>query len=466
MKNVGSISENNSIGNDELADILTQGIETSLPRRVSSSVFVPAGIEVPSAPLYEMNKKSYATNFLQRYYYNIKPIFEIVTYSDNQPDYSSGFTFEEYINNQNVENPTQIDGFEFVPSEPTDDANTTRRFKVDYTIRTGADEQFIFNRRLMAASKSDDKPLVMLITAIGMEHAMIFIIHDGILYTAGFGYYGSISEPHSIFDIHGRIQSRISPAKVAAVYSADYLQPLSSHKSQIVWIGLLDQCMATNLNNDISQVKRFTYNGIMQIESPQTNTDDLDTTTYYMIPMQLWEGRPEEEVLCRFQINSHAILTLPEHKYQYREISLPKFTEDNEKLRTNCIGWAMKALNIKLNCGFPSIPSECTSVPSELVSKIFTYWPTGSDERKIKNLDAILDPLQKELGQVNACTNAQKTLGHAKMAVSKKLEAMSRKIIAKRPRKGGRKTHKHKRASKHKHKRASKHKHKRTRKLG
>jgi hypothetical protein len=158
-----------------------------------------------------------------------------------------------------------------------------------YTVPAGAPIRVCDTLRNAVRDGGLDTPLVFLVRT-NVPHTMIVIMHAGICYTAGFGYYGD-APPNSApiaSKIHTAISyatsgvekmrhqwSRVSSSplyvpkwkwlndaehylpKQGAIYSTDYLFPQPNHAARIAWVGLLTPAILNRLDASLARTTKI-----------------------------------------------------------------------------------------------------------------------------------------------------------------------------------------------------------------
>ena len=364
---------------------------------------------------YVQSNQKYATAAIAPFYSQIRPIYEVNT--DIRDDlllvYSNIDTYTN-LTTPSREDQAMVD-FSVRNSIDSNLEYTTaiqpNRIVFNQTLygaalpvpmNTITEEQAITNAEFIS-----NAPLVMIITAKSMEHAIIFIIHGNTLYTAGFGYFGKDPNTQQKIDISQSTSARIFHRMAqnfthkfekltGAIYTSDYLQPTEKHKCQIVWIGLLDKQMCVNINDYIQQTTQITFRFAIKHDikenpanDPPTEEDDVDDILY---------------------VKSQGILTLADAPYC--ELANLSGGEDNYNM--NCLKWAATMLNAEIYCGSSpamygviSKPSTCRQVSEEEVDLIFDLWKNLADPIVlIKNILAVQARLGAEMGYINQAVSA------------------------------------------------------------
>jgi hypothetical protein len=364
---------------------------------------------------YVQSNQKYATAAIAPFYSQIRPIYEVNTdisdellllYS-NIDSYTNLTTpsredqaMVDFANRNNIDSnlqyTTAIQPNRIVFNQ------TLYGAALPVPMNTITEEQAIANAEFIS-----NAPLVMIITAKSMEHAIIFIIHGNTLYTAGFGYFGKDPNTQQKIDISQSTSARIFNRMAqnfthkfekltGAIYTSDYLQPTEKHKCQIVWIGLLDKEMCVNINEYIQQTTQITFRFAIKHEIKENPANDPPTE--------------EEDVDDILYVKSQGILTLADAPY----CELANLSRGEDNYNMNCLKWAATMLNAQIYCGSSpamygviSKPSTCRQVSEEEVDLIFDLWKNVADPIVlIKNILAVQERLGAEMGYINQAVAA------------------------------------------------------------
>ena len=158
-----------------------------------------------------------------------------------------------------------------------------------YIVPAGAPIRVCDTLRNAVRDGGFDTPLVFLVRT-NVPHTMIVIMHAGICYTAGFGYYGDA--PPNIAPIASKIHTVVSYAtsgiekmrhrwsrvssrplyvpkwkwlndaehylpKQGAIYSTDYLFPQPNHAARIAWVGFLTPAILNRLDASLARTTKI-----------------------------------------------------------------------------------------------------------------------------------------------------------------------------------------------------------------
>lgn len=349
---------------------------------------------------YVKNDQKYATAFISPYYSQVQPIYQLnpdIRYpsdlflvQDNigsshnlttEPDKFASFYLNKIFDKKKNEHVSRFD-YTFDNTQPLIFNQTLFEAALPIPMNEISEEDIVANHDLIK-----NAPLVMIITAKSMEHAIIFIIHCNILYTAGFGYSGK--NPSSLQRVPG-IRNSLThnfESMIGAIYTSDYLQPSEQHKCQIVWVGLLDTQMCTNMGTYLASTTSISYN--LQFPSqlkdeplndPPT-ADDYDTMVY---------------------LSPKAILTIDDAPYCQLANLGP-----SANIQMNCLKWAVTMLNANIYCGpsaasigILSKPSTCRQVNEDQINEIFNNWinPHKSPLELIHTLKTVQGILANGMG--------------------------------------------------------------------
>ena len=321
---------------------------------------------------YVKEKSKYATSYLSSFFSQVKPIYNVASEASfsNKYAYNTLRILSIIGDRHNLEptdgplsNVAQI----FIRMFPDYQVPMyDNKGNEDFTRQTDYDiplNSFTFNKDLRKAALPkpmeeytaeeaeadpnifNQAPLVMIVTAERMEHAIIFIIHCNVLYTAGFGYYGK-EDSKLERNVSSNAFTHNFESMIGAIYSADYLRPQSNHKCQIVWVGLLDANMCYNMEVYLKDAKTI---------RPKFVLDETKKNVF---------------------ISSDTVLQLQSAPY----CQLANFAPFRGK-QMNCLKWAVTMLNANIYCGASpakvgiiSKPSTCRQVSEDQINTIFNMW--------------------------------------------------------------------------------------------
>ena len=354
---------------------------------------------------YVIDNKMFAMNALSRYYVDIKPIYEIdpvinesqMTDDDDDKDIrflqsniNKSFTLKyTYAGNNSVvfsveeDRIQKMDFYNFYRDHENDfekkDPDGTILLIVPFNVSDPNTIGFNENLRTKALpapmnectpDQINNAPLVMIITAKNIEHAIICILEkkdDGSsssLYTIGFGY--ELSEPgKNVFE--------------GALYSSDILLPKKEQKCQIIWMGLLDEKMCAKIDSQLKFTTEIKYDISIkrEIYKGEHYIDDYKDTVTITPNTKLSVG-----------------MNVPYCKY-------PNYlfgSDEKDIIKMNCLKWALTMLDAKVFCGpfnsqasmaYASRPSTCRTVLDDQFTKIMDYWMNNKDN----NLSTALNQL-------------------------------------------------------------------------
>jgi hypothetical protein len=127
-------------------------------------------------------------------------------------------------------------------------------FQLAYSIPQDKKKRVTFSWLLKKAVESAenvyDRPLVFLVTS-NAPHAIIYIIHQGNLYTVGFGFRDEMGQ-QKIAKILKPISAKMAhlfETLNGAIYTADSVMPRIEHAAKIAWVGFLDNNMIKSIDH-------------------------------------------------------------------------------------------------------------------------------------------------------------------------------------------------------------------------
>ena len=219
-------------------------------------------------------------------------------------------------------------------------------------------EKLVVNDSLTAAVNGNSPPIIFLVTTKA-PHAMLYIVHEGQLYTIGFGYHRTEPEEAQFLAMatakSEKIRSSASKQKITgklgidaeqlvhatevitgALYTADYLMPAEDQNGKISWVGFLNKAMLNRIQQTLDASTGILYRTKLEYELGKKISKD-DTQDYYV-------DNRARVLLTKKYCESAGFLV-------------------NGTL--NCILWAEKRLGISLDCGLFLNPTYCPSITDE-----------------------------------------------------------------------------------------------------
>jgi hypothetical protein len=253
---------------------------------------------------------------------------------------------------------------------------------LQYHHKLAETDKLTIDRNITKAINSDDPPLVFLVvTASGVNHAILYILHEGKFYTVGFGYEETDQE------LTRRESHRARKAKVGlektmsihhtferltgALYTADSVAPTPEQSAKLAWVGYLTPEIASRIQSTMDNAVAIKYMA------------DEEHGSYYLSK------------------KSYVILT-------------NTYCEAAGFLRggtLNCLVWAQQILGVALNCGVSGTPSKCTAVNQGEFDDISDALNQGDSKTRKIRLKSAIDSIQKRLLTHNICTRFTRELG-------------------------------------------------------
>lgn len=193
-------------------------------------------------------------------------------------------------------------------------------------------------------------------------HVMLLILHEGNLYSVGYGYSDDNAKSGKIhtFDILN-----------GAIYSADFLTPKEKQQCKIIWIGYLTSAILTNLENEFKKTTKIIYNGI---------EDNNNIITL-----------------------SNKCTLVSTSKYGELASIAPSYFNLN-----NCLIWIKQIINVDLRCGSINNPTNCKEITTEEFQIFKTLYKNNSLELQ-KHIRSITDRLRRWLGGKKSKSKRKKT---------------------------------------------------------
>jgi hypothetical protein len=184
-------------------------------------------------------------------------------------------------------------------------------------------------------------------------HVMLLILHEGNLYTVGYGYYDASAKSGKLhtFDI-----------LKGAIYTADFLTPDERQQCKIIWIGYLTSDILTNLDNEFKKTTSIFYN--------KGKIDNNNIVT----------------------LSNECVLVSSSSKYSELASVSPSYFNLN-----NCLMWMKHIININLRCGSINNPTNCKEITMEEFETFKTLYKSNSPKLK-DYIRSITDRLARWLG--------------------------------------------------------------------
>lgn len=242
-----------------------------------------------------------------------------------------------------------------------------------------------FNEMLNAASKvprREDRPIIMLITS--KVHAIIYILHEGQLYTCGYGYGGNSEKwrnpvvqqkmDEKTRDSSSLLYKLTHPVDIlpGALYTADYLEPADTQTANIAWIDFLNEEHVARMQDFLNRTTSIVFNG------------DIVRTRNSK----------------RYSLTPHTMLVL-DRKYIETAGFIPVLNESDQAY--NCLLWAQNILNVNIDCGPLGDPKDCRGLTEEQWQLFYKNLNNPSQ------LGAIVDDIQRSL-MPNVCSRIARAL--------------------------------------------------------
>jgi len=245
----------------------------------------------------------------------------------------------------------------------------------------------LFNERLEEAVRSGDRVLTFVV-ANPTPHAMIYMLHEGVLYTVGFGFHGGRdnrslvqylrkpklkNESQDFFDKR-RAAGHMLEVKDGALYTADFLMPDLMQAGKIVWITLLTMDMINNMKRDLAQVRAVAVRGKVDVA-----VDDDENVL-----------RDSQGAVIPAFLLSHEY-TLVLNRNYCEGAGFIGFVKGEQT--TNCLEWAQSIVGQRLSCGNLGSPYACSAVTEEEFDDFEEAYKHGSDQ----DVDKVILQIQQRL---------------------------------------------------------------------
>lgn len=259
-------------------------------------------------------------------------------------------------------------------------------------------ERLVVNNSLTAAVDDDSPPIIFLVTTKA-PHAMLYIVHEGQLYTIGFGYHRTEPEEAQFLAMatakSEKIRSSASKQKITgklgidaeqlvhatevitgALYTADYLMPDEKQNGKISWVGFLNNAMLDKIQETLTKATGILYRTKLEYELGKKISRD-DTQDYYV-------DNRARVLLTKKYCESAGFLV-------------------NGTL--NCILWAEKMLGINLDCGFFHNPTYCPSITDEEFNELIDNYDDQNELKEvIRRIQTRINPgICRRIGRVLTC---------------------------------------------------------------
>lgn len=233
-----------------------------------------------------------------------------------------------------------------------------------------------FSEVLRQAVYNNEKPLLFLITS--NVHAVIYIIHEGNLYTCGYGFLGGRSELPTLnkaSNAIGKVSEKAGhtvEVLPGSIYTADYFAPTPAHAARIAWVGFLTIDIIARFQEFLNSTVSITYEIKKEPRNIVTNNAKLKLRKTYL----------ESAGFCTY-------MGCPVESY-------------------NCLLWAQKVLNINIDCGYLGDPASCKSITPVEFDKFTAFFQSGWNPQ----LDETVKRIQARLeAPRNICSRISRDIG-------------------------------------------------------
>ena len=275
------------------------------------------------------------------------------------------FNYDRVVMGRNL--PDRLKGDAIVSEDGT-------TFEYNHDIPTGGIKQLnhFLQTELDSLGENPqdyERPLVFLV-ASGAPHAMIYIISGAKVFSVGFGFHGSPGRGKTPTKLAAAGQHSLAHSIEilnGALYTADYLMPNQNQPAKLAWVGFLTDNIINSIKADLVQVTNIIYTG----------TIGGGYHVSYNCMLEFGQGYCEAAGFI------------------------------NKDTTTNCIEWAQKKLNIKLDCGWSKNPKNCRPILQEEFDDLIN----NMNNMNTSNLYRIVTAIQKRLAVGNFCTRIGRTMG-------------------------------------------------------